>query len=71
MKLHEAIEKERERQGISRYKLAKAIDTNPTNYGKIADGLHSPSLDMMFRICKELNICITLCKENKVTITNN
>jgi len=59
-KLNDLIKKERERQGISSFKLAQAIPTNPSHYKKLELGEFSPSLDMMKRICIALNITITI-----------
>ena len=66
MELHNIIRKEREKQGISRYKLSKAIDTGPTNLKKIEDGTHSPSFGMICKICTELGMSIMIAPNKKV-----
>lgn len=70
MNLNELIKKERERQGISAWRLSKRIDTSPTNYGKIESGKHNPSMVIIQRIATELNADITFHPNNKVTITH-
>jgi transcriptional regulator with XRE-family HTH domain len=60
MELHDQIKKEREKQGISKYKLSRIINTNESYYGTLEKGKHSPSLDMMKRICIALDITITI-----------
>lgn len=68
--LHELLKKERERQGLSKYKLSKMISTNPSHYGTMEAGKYSPSLDMMKRICSALNVSITIHPDT-ITIKGN
>lgn len=68
MDLNEQIKKEREKQGITKYKLSRLIGTSPTNYGHLEAGVHSPSLDMVKRICNALNVSITFHPDNSTDV---
>lgn len=71
MELHKQIKAERERQGLSSWKVSQAIPTNPSHYKKLELGEFSPSLDMMKRICVALNISITILPNGDTKINNN
>lgn len=54
------IRKERERQGLTVYKLAELSGVHAANIHKIEDGENCPRIDTMQAICKALNIEIRL-----------
>lgn len=67
--LHDLIKEEREAQGLSKYRLSKMLDTNPSHYGTMENGKYSPSLDMMKRICAALNVSITIQPDGNTKLT--
>lgn len=66
MRLQDILKKEREKQGLTKYKLAKSIDTSLTNYDKIESGVHSPSFGMLCRLSTVLGISITISPNEKI-----
>lgn len=68
MKLHEAIKKERERQKISKYRMAKDLETSASYYARLEKGETNPSQDRIEAIAKLLNVKITIHSNGKATI---
>jgi transcriptional regulator with XRE-family HTH domain len=60
MEMNEQIKRERERQKLTRYKVAKMMGTSQSYYDSIEKHGVSPSLDMLKRVCEALNISVTI-----------
>ena len=52
----EVIREKRIELGLSQYKLAKSVGIAQSFMNEIESGRKTPSLDVFFRICKELQI---------------
>ena len=50
------LKRNREKQGLSQNKLAKRLGVTQTFISEIERGRKNPSLELFFRICKELQI---------------
>jgi transcriptional regulator with XRE-family HTH domain len=60
MNIHDIIKKQREKQGVTKYKMAKLLGTSQGYYANLEKGEFKPSFDRIFDICKILNITITI-----------
>lgn len=50
------IRNAREKKGLSQYKLAKLVGITQSFMNEIESGKKSPSIEVFFRICEELEI---------------
>jgi len=52
----EVIRKNREKAGLSQYKLAQMVGITQSFMNEIESGKKSPSIEVFFRICEALDI---------------
>ena len=53
-----AMEREREKRGLSKNELARVCEITPPYYLGILDGSANPSLQVISRICNNLNLSL-------------
>ena len=56
MNYREIIKKKRIEKGLSQYRLAKLVGITPPFMNEIESGRKSPSVEVLIKICKELDI---------------
>ena len=57
--LRKAI-RQAERNGVTRYRMAKAANMQQAQFGRIADGVNVPKLDTADRIAKAIGASLVL-----------
>lgn len=68
MDLHEQIRIERERQNITKYRLAHEIKMAESYYGELEAGKKEISRKTIEKVCKVLSISITIHPDKSTTI---
>lgn len=68
MELHEQIRKEREKQGFSKYKIARMMDMSESYYGEIEAGKKPISRKTIEKLCDALKVSVTLFPGFKTTV---
>ena len=56
MEYKEIIKKKRIEKGLSQYRLAKLVGITPPFMSEIESGRKSPSVEVLIKICEELDI---------------